>query len=190
MDEVIDRVGRCRFDEAQQQASFPALVRSIVYQQLSGKAAATIYRRFVAVVGKRPPNPRSILDTPFAELRAAGLSRQKATYIVDLAGKVDSGALSLRRLRFLDDDEVVSQLTQVKGIGRWTAHMFLMFHLGRLDVLPVGDLGIRSGFRRVYELEEEPDVAVMEEIAGPWSPYRSVGSWYLWRALDIPDGAP
>ena len=181
---LIAKEGKCRLDEAQHRASFAAMARAIIYQQLSGKAAGTIHRRFVAAVGRRPPNPRSILDTPVEDLRAAGLSRQKASYVVDLAEKVDSGALSLRRLRFLDDEGVIEQLTQVKGVGRWTAHMFLMFHLGRLDVLPVGDLGIRSGFRDAYGLTDLPDVATMERLAGPWTPYRSVGSWYLWRSQD------
>ncbi len=184
MAQLIEREGKCRYDEAQQRASFAALVRSIVYQQLSSKAAGTIYGRLTAGLGRRQPNPQSRLDADPDSLRAAGLSRQKAAYIVDLAGKVDSGALSLRRLRFLDDKEVIEQLTQVKGIGTWTAHMFLMFHLGRLDVLPVGDLGIRSGFREAYGLDELPDAATMERIATPWAPYRSIGSWYLWRSLD------
>jgi len=181
---LIERQGRCRFDEAQHRASFAALARSIVYQQLSGKAAGTIYGRFTTAIGRRQPNPQSILQADPDTLRGAGLSRQKAAYITDLAHKVDSGTLSLRRLRFLDDEEVVEQLTQVKGVGRWTAQMFLMFHLGRLDVLPVGDLGIRSGFRDAYVLADLPDVATMERIAAPWVPYRSVGSWYLWRSQD------
>ena len=181
---LIEREGRCRLDEAQHRASFAALARSIVYQQLSGKAAGTIYGRFTAAIGRRQPNPQSILQADLETLRGAGLSRQKAAYITDLARKVDSGALSLRRLRFLDDEEVIEQLTQVKGVGRWTAQMFLMFHLGRLDVLPVGDLGIRSGFRDAYALADVPDVATMESIADAWVPYRSVGSWYLWRSQD------
>jgi len=189
MKRLIKRAGRCRFDEAQHSASFAALVRSIVYQQLSGKAAGTIYGRFTATLGRRQPNPQSILATAPEKLREAGLSRQKAAYITDLAAKVDGGELSLRRLRHLSDEEVIEQLTRVKGIGRWTAHMFLMFHLGRLDVLPVGDLGIRAGFRDAYGLGELPDAATMEEIAAPWVPYRSVGSWYLWRAQDGPEDA-
>ena len=131
---LIEIEGKCRFDEAQHDASFAALTRSIVFQQLSSKAATTIYKRFVATLGRRQPNPRSILDADPEALRAAGLSRQKAAYIIDLAAKMDSGALSLRRLRFLDDEAVIDKLTQVKGVGRWTAQMFLMFHLGRLDV--------------------------------------------------------
>ncbi len=187
MARLISRQGRCRLDEAQQRASFAALARSIIYQQLSGKAAATIHRRFVSAVGRRPPNPRSILETPLEDLRSAGLSRQKASYVVNLAEAVESGRLSLRRLRFLDDEAVIAQLTQVKGIGRWTAHMFLMFHLGRLDVLPVDDLGIRSGFRHAYRLDAFPDVRTMERLAAPWAPYRSIGCWYLWRAQDDKD---
>lgn len=184
MAEIIARCGRCRFDAAQHRASFAALARSIVYQQLSGKAAGTIYRRFSEAIGSSRPTARAILAAEPESLRAAGLSRQKAAYLVDLAAKVDSGALSLRRLRHLDDDEVIVQLTQVKGIGRWTAQMFLMFHLGRLDVLPVGDLGIRAGFRDAYGLDELPDGATMERLAAPWAPYRSIGSWYLWRLQD------
>ena len=181
---MIEIEGKCRFDEAQHNASFAALTRSIVFQQLSGKAATTIYKRFVASLDRRQPNPRSILDADAEVLRAAGLSRQKAAYIRDLAVKVDSGALSLRRLRFLDDEAVIDELTQVKGVGRWTAQMFLMFHLGRLDVLPVGDLGIRTGFRDAYGLGDLPDSDTMERLAAPWVPYRSIGSWYLWRAQD------
>jgi len=181
---LVDQVGRCRYDEAQSTASFAALARVIVYQQLSGKAAATIYRRFVKALGRRQPNPASILGTPVETLRAAGLSGQKTAYLIDLAGKVDSGALSLRRLRHLDDEEVITELTRVKGIGRWTAQMYLMFHLGRLDVLPVCDLGIRAGAREAYGLAELPDAATLEGIAEPWRPYRSIGSWYLWRNQD------
>lgn len=184
---LITRCGRCRFDEAQHSASFAALTRSIVYQQLSGKAAGTIYGRFTAAIGRRQPNPGAILAADPDALRAAGLSRQKTAYIIDLAAKVDAGDLSLRRLRYLEDEEVIEQLTQVKGIGRWTAQMFLMFHLGRLDVLPVGDLGVRSGFERVYRLEASPSAAEMEAIAEPWRPYRSIGSWYLWRSVDGPE---
>lgn len=184
MDGIIEAVGRCRYDEAQHRASFAALARSIVFQQLSGKAAGTIYKRFVEVLGRRQPNPRAILDADPETLRGAGLSRQKTAYLIDLATKVDNGDLSLRRLRFLDDEAVIDQLVQVKGVGRWTAQMFLMFHLGRLDVLPTGDLGIRSGFQTAYGLEELPDAKIMEAIGEPWRPFRSVGSWYLWRSLD------
>ncbi len=187
MARLIEIEGKCRFDEAQHNASFAALTRSIVFQQLSSKAATTIYKRFVATLGRRQPNPRSILDADPEALRAAGLSRQKAAYIIDLAAKMDSGALSLRRLRFFEDEAVIEELTRVKGVGRWTAQMFLMFHLGRLDVLPVGDLGIRSGFRDAYGLADLPDNETMERIAAPWKPYRSIGSWYLWRAQDAVD---
>lgn len=187
---LIEIEGRCRFDEAQHNASFGALARSIIFQQLSTKAATTIYKRFVAVLGRRQPNPKSILAADPQSLRDAGLSRQKAAYIIDLAGRVDGRTLSLRRLRYLDDEAVIDELTRVKGIGRWTAQMFLMFHLGRLDVLPVGDLGIQSGFRDAYGLEDLRNAKKMEEIADSWRPYRSIGSWYLWRALDGPVDDP
>lgn len=181
---VISKVGRCRLDEAQQPTSFAALARTIVFQQLSGKAANTIYKRVLATLGRRYPNPESILRASHDDLRAAGLSRQKTTYIRDLAAKVADGSVSLRRLRFRDDEEVIAELTKVKGIGRWTAEIYLMFNLGRLDVLPVDDLGIRSGARNLYGLEDLPDAATLRSIGEPWRPYRSVASWYLWRSLD------
>jgi len=181
---VVARVGRCGLIEAQRKASFAALARAIVFQQLSGKAASTIYKRVVVVLGGRPPNPRSILMASPEDLRAAGLSSQKLSYLQDLAEKVDGGALSLRRLGGLDDEEVAAALTQVKGIGPWTADMYLIFHLGRLDVLPIGDLGVRSAAQAVYGLEELPDADTLRCIGKPWRPYRSVASWYLWRSLD------
>lgn len=184
MAELVRRIGRCRLDEARQPTSFAALARTIVFQQLSGKAATTIYRRLLATLGRRHPNPASILAATDDDLRAAGLSRQKTEYLRDLAIKVDSGEVSLRRLRFRGDDEVVAELTRVKGIGRWTAEVYMMFNLGRLDVLPVGDLGIRSGARDLYDLPDLPDEATLMLIGEPWRPYRSVASWYLWRSLD------
>ncbi len=185
MARLIKIAGKCRFDGSQRKASFAALTRSIVFQQLSGKVATMIYKRFVATLGRRQPNPRSILEADPEALRSAGLSWQKISYMIDLAAKVDSGTLSLRRMRFLEDEEVIDELTQVKGVGVWTAQMFLMFHLGRLDVLPVGDLGIRTGFRNAYRLGDLPNNEKMECIAAPWKPYRSIGSWYLWRFQDI-----
>lgn len=177
---LVDRFGRCRLDEAQRDVSFEALVRSIVYQQLSGKAAATIYGRFVDLLGGRGPDPKSILSTSESSLRRAGLSRQKASYIRDLATRVNEGTLTLGTLRHRSDEEVVDELTRVKGIGRWTAQMFLIFHLGRLDVLPVSDLAVRESARAAYELETL-SAAELGELAEPWRPYRSVASWYLWR---------
>lgn len=180
--EVVEAVGPCRIDEARRDRPFPALIESILHQQLSMKAAATIHRRFLALYDGRPPSPRELLDTPESDLRAAGLSRQKVGYLRDLAERVAAGSLSMSRLPDLDDEEVIDVLTEVKGVGRWTAEMFLMFRLGRADVLPVGDLGLRDAVRRVYGLDERPGPEEMRRIAEPWRPYRSIACWYLWRS--------
>ena len=182
MAQLIEVVGTCRLDEKQRNVSFAALARSIVSQQLSVQAAKKTYERLTKTLGQ--PKPRSILEADPKMLRGAGLSWQKVSYMIDLATKVDSGTLLLGKLRFLPDEEVVGELTQVKGVGVWTAQMFLIFHLGRLDVLPVGDLGVRNGFRDAYGLNDLPNNETMERIAAPWKPYRSIGAWYLWRFKD------
>lgn len=178
---LVERVGRCGLDEVQRSRPFPALVESIVHQQLSLPAARTIHGRFLELYGGRPPSARRLLETPEEKLRAVGLSGAKVRYLRDLAERVGARRLPLGRLVELDDEEVIEVLTEVKGIGRWTAQMFLIFRLGRLDVLPVDDLGVRDAMRQAYDLEELPEAARMEEIAAPWRPYRSVGCWYLWR---------
>ncbi len=182
MAQLIEVVGKCRLDEKQRKVSFAALARSIVSQQLSVQAAKKTYERLTKTLGQ--PKPRSILEADPKMLRGAGLSWQKVSYMIDLAKKVDSGTLLLDKLQFLPDEEVVGELTQVKGVGVWTAQMFLIFHLGRLDVLPVGDLGVRNGFRDAYGLNDLPNNETMERIAAPWKPYRSIGAWYLWRFKD------
>ncbi|MFQ5744048.1 MAG: DNA-3-methyladenine glycosylase family protein [Acidobacteriota bacterium] len=179
---LVSRIGRCRLDDVQRTRGFEALTEAIVYQQLSMQAAATIHRRFKKVLGGRRPSPEAILACSTGQLRGAGLSRQKIGYLRDLAGKVKNGSLSLRRLPHLDDDEAIAALTRVKGIGRWTAQMYLIFRLGRLDVLPVDDLGVRDSARRLYGLAELPAAPQLERVAEPWRPYRSVACWYLWRA--------
>jgi len=164
---------------------YGALVRAITGQQLSVKAAASIYRRLAARFGDRPPTPLQLLAEEPEELRAAaGLSRAKVSYLRSLAEHVLSGELELERLEELDDEQVIAELTAVKGIGAWSAHMFLMFHLRRPDVLPVGDLGIRRAIERAYGLEGLPDAATMEELAEPWRPHRTLACRYLWRSLD------
>ena len=165
---------------------YAALVRMILYQQLAGAAAAAIERRWRALYPDPDvtPSPGQILETRDEEFRAAGVSRQKASYLRDLAASVASGRLDWRRLGALADEEIIAHLTAVRGIGEWTAHMFLMFHLGRPDVLPVGDLGVRSGMRVAYGLAAVPAPARAREIGAPWAPYRSVGSWYMWRAAE------
>ncbi len=180
---IIDAVGPYRM--TYKEPDFTALVRSIVYQQLHGKAAATIYGRLekaVARAGKL--SPRAILKLEVEELRSFGLSQGKAKYVLDLAAKTASKEVDFKKLTALPDAEVIAHLTQVKGVGVWTVHMFLMFALQRPDVLPTGDLGIRSAMKRAYGLEELPKPGEMEEIARGWVPYRSVACWYLWRSLD------
>ena len=163
---------------------YGALVRSIVGQQLSTKAARTIYERLTDLFDGRTPSPAELLAADPEEVRSAGLSRPKVSYLRSLAEHVESGELELARLSELPDEEVIEQLTAVKGLGRWTADMFLIFHLGRPDVLPVGDLGIRRAVERAYGLSELPDAPRLTEIAEPWRPNRSLASLYLWRSLD------
>lgn len=168
---------------------FDFLLRAILRQQLAGAAAATIERRWRALYGAEGqldarPAPRAILRTSDDAFRAAGVSRQKARYLRDLAAHALDGRADFAALPRLPDDEVIARLTVVHGIGEWTAHMFLMFALGRPDVLPVGDLGVRHGMRIAYALAEPPTTAQAREIAAPWAPYRSVGSWYMWRAAE------
>ena len=163
---------------------YGALVRSIVGQQLSTKAAQTIYERLIALFGGRTPTPPELLAADEDALRKAGLSRAKVAYLRSLAQHVEAGELELGKLTDLPDEEVVAQLTAVKGLGQWTADMFLIFHLRRPDVLPVGDLGVRRAVERAYGLPELPDAARLGEIAEPWRPNRSLASLYLWRSLD------
>lgn len=178
---IIDRVGdyRIQFREP----VFETLVRSIVYQQLSGKVAAVIYGRLAqAVSGK--VTPENILKLRPSRMRTLGLSTQKTAYIRDLARHTRDGVVVFESLPALSDQDVIKHLTVVKGIGVWTAHMFLMFALQRHDVLPTGDLGIRTAMRKAYGLEVNPLPDEMERIATPWRPYCSVASWYLWRSLE------
>ena len=160
------------------------LIRSIVGQQLSTKAAASIYGRLTELWGGRTPTPQELLDSDPEAIRAAGLSRPKVAYLRSLAEHVISGELELDRLEELSDDDIIAELTAVKGLGVWTAHMFLVFFLSRPDVLPVGDLGLRRAFETVYELPSIPAAEEMERLAEPWRPYRTLGSLYLWHSLD------
>lgn len=178
-----------RLDEEQRRRGRPlepygALVRSIVGQQLSTKAARSIYERLTALFEGRTPTPAELLAADPDEVRSVGLSRPKVAYLRSLAEHVQSGELELDRLSELPDEEVSAQLTAVKGLGQWTADMFLIFHLRRSDVLPVGDLGIRRAVEREYGLPELPDATRLSEIGEPWRPNRSLASLYLWRSLD------
>jgi DNA-3-methyladenine glycosylase II len=165
---------------------YQELVESIIGQQLSVKAAHTIRTRFVGLFNDQFPTPEAILSRDIEELRSAGLSRPKIGYIQDLARHVIDGSLQLDQLDQLSNTEIVTILTAVKGIGEWTVHMFLMFCMGRLDVLPIGDLGIRSGIQKLYSLDHLPLPAEVTSIAmaNNWHPYESVASWYIWKALD------
>jgi DNA-3-methyladenine glycosylase II len=164
--------------------AYGALLRSIVGQQLSTKAARSIYERLAAMFGDRAPAPHELLEVDPDVLRGVGLSWRKVQYLRDLAEHVGDGRLDLGRLSELPDEEVTAALTQVKGLGPWTADMFMIFHLGRPDVLPVGDLGIRAGVKRAYGLDELPGADEMRRIGEPWRPHRSLACLYLWRSLD------
>lgn len=183
MRDIIDRVGAYALEARGE--PYQSLLRAILYQQLAGPAAAAIERRFLAIFGGRIPTAAELADVSDEALRAAGVSRQKSGYMRSLAEHFASGTLSDRQLRRAPDDEVIALVTQVKGIGRWTADMLLLFCLGRPDVLPVGDLGVQNSMRIAYGLPSLPTVAEMEAIAEPWRPYRSAGTWYLWRRGDI-----
>jgi len=179
---IIERVGPFRMQYGPPE--FSSLAESIVYQQLNGKAAETIFTRFAALAGD-PLTPEGILKLTDTEMRAAGLSKQKSAYLKDLAAKTAAGLLDFEQLPELPDDEVIKHLTQVKGIGVWTAHMLLMFTLKRPDILPTGDYGVQAAIKKHYRKRQLPKPHVMEKIAKPWVPYRSIACWYLWRSLDI-----
>ncbi len=179
---IIEAVGSYRMQYSL--AEFSSLAEAIVYQQLNGIAAATIWKRFVALAGQ-PLTPEGILKLTDEQLRSVGLSRQKSSYLKDLAAKTASGLLDFSKLPELSDEEVIKHLTQVKGIGVWTAHMFLIFSLRRPNVLPTGDYGVQMAFKKHYKKRKLPKPKDMEKIARAWEPYRSVACWYMWRSLDI-----
>lgn len=181
---VMELVGPCRLRPVVEGSHFEFIARAIVYQQLSTKAAATIHGRVQALCGG-VVSPQSLGELRDEALRSAGLSRQKIGYVRDLAARAAAGTLDTVHLPELPDEEITRQLVQVKGVGVWTAQMFLMFRLGRPDILPVLDLGIRKGVQRAYRLRKLPDARRVEKIAAPWAPYRTVGSWYMWRVLEL-----
>ena len=179
---IIERVGPFRMEYGEPQ--FCSVAEAIVYQQLNGKAAETIFKRFAALAGE-PLTPEGILRLSDEQLRRVGLSKQKSAYLKDLAQKTAAGVLDFAKLPALPDEEVIEHLTQVKGIGVWTAHMFLIFSLRRLNVLPTGDYGVQMALKRHYRKRKLPKPKDMEKIARAWEPYRSVACWYMWRSLDI-----
>ena len=182
---LIRQHGPCGLSDDQRDDPFRAMVEAIVWQQLSTKAAATIFARFLALFPDGAfPTPRMLAEVSDAQLRAAGFSRQKISYLRDLSAKVLAGELPLDRLAELDDDAVIAVLTKVKGIGRWSAEMFLMFRLHRPDVLPVDDLGIVKAIQKAYRLRKPPTADRIRKMGEAWRPYRSVASWYLWASAD------
>ena len=190
MAEVISLVGRCDLEPRADGSHFDAVTRSIIFQQLSGQAAGTIHRRFKGLYGGRDPKPKELLRTSDEKLRSIGLSRQKSAYLKDLAARVEAAEFPMDTLHDLPDDKIIEALTAVKGVGRWTAQMFLMFRLGRPDVLPDLDLGIQKGIKRAYKLRKHPLPARVLKIGAKWAPYRTIASWYLWRLLDTDKKIP
>lgn len=183
MRSIVERVGPYTIEV--RGAPYQSLLRAILYQQLAGAAAAAIERRFLAMFDGAIPRPEQLATVSDEELRSVGISRQKAGYIRSIAEHFASGELSDRKLLRASDEEIIEQVTRIKGVGRWTADMLLMFCIGRPDVLPVGDLGVQNSMRLAYGLEAPPKADEMLEIAEAWRPYRSAGSWYLWRRGDI-----
>ena len=188
MAKVIDAVGRCTLAPRTEWTHFDSILRSIVYQQLSGKAAATIHGRVLALIGDGAEAPNRIVATSHEDFRAAGLSNAKAKYVRNLAEHVLDGSLPVESLHELSDEEIIAALTQVKGIGKWSAQMFLMFRLGRPDVLPELDLGVQKGIQRAYRLRKLPTPAQVLRRGAKWAPYRTVAAWYMWRVLELPAG--
>ena len=179
---IIESVGVYRMEFGPPE--FHSLAEAIVYQQLNGKAAVTIFKRFAALAGD-PVTPEGILKLTDAQLRSVGLSKQKSSYLKDMAQRANRGELDFSRLPDMTDEEVIKHLTQVKGVGVWTAHMFLMFTLRRPNILPTGDYGVRTAIMKHYKKRKLPKPELMERIAKPWAPYRSVACWYLWQSLDV-----
>jgi DNA-3-methyladenine glycosylase II len=180
---IIDHVGPCTI--AYREPTFETLARAIVFQQLHGKAAQTIWQRLVEAAGGEPVMPEAILRRRLPTLRRVGLSRQKATYVRELARHTVDGTLDFAALPAMSDDEVVAALTRVKGIGPWSAQMFLIFALRRHDVLPAGDYGVRAAIKRLYRKRKLPTARDMAKLARLWRPYCSVACWYLWRSQDV-----
>jgi 3-methyladenine DNA glycosylase/8-oxoguanine DNA glycosylase len=187
---IIKGVGPCRFAKVPAPSHFAALCRDIIYQQLSGKAAEAIHIRFKALHGETHPSPARLLKTPEEKLRGAGLSRGKVAFLRDLAAKSVSGELPLDTLHELPDEELIATVTKVKGIGPWTAQMFLIFHLGRPDVLPGLDLGIRKAVQRGWKLRQLPSAEKVLKLGKNWSPHATIATWYLWRSLEVKEKSP
>ena len=184
---LMERAGPFAIEIRKLHDPFEALARNIVFQQLHGNAAAAIHKRVLDLFGGGKLRPADIIGAPEETLRGAGLSGAKLAALKDLAAKTADGTVpTLARLRRMSDEEIVERLTRVRGIGRWTVEMLLMFRLGRPDVLPVGDFAVRKGFALAYGLKESPKPKELQEYGERWRPYRSVASWYMWRAVELP----
>lgn len=185
--QLIEQIGPCQLGSSQQTGDlFFSLSRAILYQQLSTKAAASIHRRFLQLYPEVPsPSAMDILNTSEDTLRSVGISRPKISYLKDLAAKVLSDLPTLEELAVMDDESIIQMLTQVKGIGRWSVQMLLIFRLNRFDVLPVDDLGVRAGIKKVYGLGELPSKQLTASLGQKWKPYCTIASWYLWRSLEL-----
>jgi len=179
---IIERIGPCKMEYGPPE--FHSLAEAITYQQLNGKAAVTIFKRFRDLAGD-PLTPAGILKLSPEQMRAVGLSKQKSSYLFDMAQRAQRGELDFSRLGDMSDDEVIKHLTQVKGVGVWTAHMFLMFTLRRPNILPVGDFGVQMAIKKHYKKRKLPKPKDMEKIARAWEPYRSIACWYLWKSIDV-----
>jgi DNA-3-methyladenine glycosylase II len=179
---IIARIGPCRIEYGPPE--FHSLAEAIVYQQLNGKAAVTIFKRFAALAGD-PVTPAGILKLTEPQMRSVGLSKQKSSYLRDMAERTARGELNFSNLHELPNEEVIQHLTQVKGVGTWTAQMFLMFTLRRPNILPTGDFGVQMAIKKHYKKRKLPKPSAMEKLARPWEPYRSFACWYLWRSLDL-----
>lgn len=184
---VIQRVGHCRLNQKQKTGDlFNCLAEAILYQQLSGKAAATIHGRFLQLYPPAAnPTAEDILNTGDEALRSIGISRSKVIYLKDLAQHCLNGLPSIEQLEDMEDETIIQVLTPIKGVGRWTVQMLLIFRLHRWNVLPIDDLGIRTAVRQVYGLADLPDRKTVDRLGQPWHPYRTIATWYLWRSLDL-----
>lgn len=183
---VIKAVGNCELESRHRGSVFQYLARSIVYQQLSGKAAATIHGRLADLFPRRRIEADKLLDLPSSSLRAAGLSRSKSLALEDLAKRDVAGMLPGRiQLKSMTDEEIIARLTEVRGVGEWTVQMLLIFYLGRPDVLPIRDLGVLKGYQKMRRLPDLPSSVRLERAGARWRPFRSVATWYLWRCLEV-----
>ena len=181
LSKVIDKIGNYEIKITRNR--YESLVEAIITQQLSGSAAKSISTRFRSLYNTRFPKPIDVTNTPNSKLRKTGLSKMKVDYIKEISKKIVSKELQLEKLPKLSDDEIVEELTKIRGVGKWTAEMFLIFTLGRMDVLPIGDLGLKKGIQKLHSLNELPSDEKMLKIAEKWRPYRTVATWYLWKSL-------